>query len=47
MRVIICDDDEYIRQRLHDNIRLAFKSMRKAVIRDCWNVTNMTTEKIC
>lgn len=29
MRVIICDDDEYIRQRLHDNIRLAFKSMRK------------------
>ena len=30
MRVIICDDDEYIRQRLHDNIRLAFKSMRKS-----------------
>ena len=30
MRVIICDDDEYIRQRLHENIRLAFKSMRKS-----------------
>lgn len=30
MRVIICDDDEFVRRRLHDNIKLAFKSMRKS-----------------